>query len=138
MQHFAQLDENNIVIFVCSAHDDNCLDENGNISEEVGINYCKSFYEPIRGQNTIWKQTCFENKMRVRYAGVGYYYDASLDAFIPPKRFPSWVFNPIAYIWEAPIPEPSLTQEQMEAGNCYYEWNEDILDWELITVTDVD
>ncbi len=130
MQHFAQLDENNIVVFVCPIDDSNCLDTNGNISEEVGINYCKSFYEPIYGSNTTWKQTDYNGIERVRYAGIGYSYSEEYDAFLCPQPYPSWILNTQTYNWEPPVPEPECTEDQ----EGYYEWNEESQEWQLKTL----
>jgi hypothetical protein len=130
MQHFTQLDQNNNVIYVCPIDDKKCLDKNGNISEEVGIKYCKSFY----GQNTIWKQTCYDGSFRVRYAAIGYFYSEELDAFLYPKPYLSWILNTETYEWDPPVPKPELTEEQIESGN-YYEWNEENIEWELKTMS---
>jgi len=59
--------------------------------------------------------------LRKNYAGVGYSYDALLDAFIPPKPFPSWLLNTQTCLWEAPVPYPN-------DGKNYY-WDEDTLSW---------
>ena len=56
------------------------------------------------------------------YATVGYIYNAELNAFIPPKPFPSYVLDEENFWWNPPKPYPS-------SGNNWY-WNEDILDWE--------
>lgn len=130
MAHFAKLNENNVVISVHPIADENCLDENGNESEEVGINYCKSFY----GQDTNWKQTSYNHKIRHRYAGVGYSYSEEHDVFLTPKNYPSWNLNTENYEWEPPVPMPDLTDEQTQEGK-YYEWNEEIVNWELKQIT---
>ena len=134
MAHFARLDDNNIVIGVYPIADQNCLDLSGNESEETGIKYCQSFFEKIYGPNTKWKQTSYNRNIRKNYAGIGYYYDENLDAFIPPKPCDSWVLDTELADWISPIPDPNptLTEEQIESG-YYYEWNEEIIDWELKT-----
>lgn len=63
--------------------------------------------------------------LRKNYAGIGYTYDSSRDAFIPPKPFPSWLLNEDTCLWYSPIPRPN-------DGN-YYEWNEEQLDWILVS-----
>lgn len=80
MAHFAKLDENNKVIEVIVVSNQDILDENGNESEEIGIEFCKM----IQGQNTNWKQTSYNNTFRGRYAGIGMYYDEINDEFIEP------------------------------------------------------
>lgn len=126
MQHFTLLDENNVVVFVCPIDDRYCLDANGNISEEVGSNYCRSFYSEIYGPEATWKMTDYNGN----YAGIGYTYDKDLDAFIPPKPYNSWILSTEKYYWEPPVICPNLTEEQKENRN-YYEWNEEIVNWEL-------
>lgn len=134
MAHFAQLDQNNIVIGVYPIADSNCLDSNGNESEEVGINYCQHFFEVLYGPNTKWKQTSYNRKIRKNYAGIGYSYNEELDVFIPPKPYPSWILNVEICDWEPPILQPELTEEQRKSGN-YYDWNEETQEWKLKTIT---
>lgn len=58
-----------------------------------------------------------ETPLRYNYAGVGYTYDATADAFIPPRNFPSWTLDTTKYIWEPPVEYPT-------DGQAYY-WDED-------------
>lgn len=103
MAHFAQLDENNIVQQVIIINNDDIIDlETGEESELKGIQLCKS----ILGEDTNWKQTSYNNKIRKNYAGCGYKYDASIDAFIPPQPYNSWIFNEEDCQWGAPVPKP--------------------------------
>jgi hypothetical protein len=60
--------------------------------------------------------------MRVRYAGIGYSYNAQLDAFVPPKPYASWVINNTTANWEAPTPMPVVE------GKTYY-WDEETTSW---------
>ena len=92
-----------------------CVEE-----EIIGIAFCKKLF----GSNTNWKQTSYNGNLRVRYAGIGYSYDPSLDAFVPPKPFASWVIDTNPAHWTAPLVEPTLTQEQIDAGSSY-RWDED-------------
>jgi len=120
MAHFAQLDENNIVINVIVIHNNELLDENGNESEEKGIRFCKDHY----GEETRWVQTSYNNTFRKWYAGIGWSYNQELDAFIEPQPFSSWTLNEELCIWEAPIPIP---EDHMD-GKIYH-WDEDIKEW---------
>lgn len=79
MAHFAQLDENNVVINVIVVSNFDCLDENGNESEQVGINFCKK----LLGGN--WLQTSYNNSIRGRFAGIGYTYLEDADVFVAPQ-----------------------------------------------------
>ena len=117
MAHFAQLDENNVVTQVIVVHNNDCKDENGNESEAVGVAFCKS----LLGETTRWKQTSYNGNIRKNYAGIGYTYNPSIDAFVPPQPFASWVLNNNTAQWEAPTPMP-------DDGERYF-WDEASLSW---------
>jgi len=132
MASFAELNSENIVLRVISIHNNELLD-NGVESENKGIQFCKSLY----GQDTNWKQTSYNTNagvhslggtpFRKNHAVKGYTYDQNRDAFIPPKPFNSWILNENTCLWECTIPYPA-------DGSIYkiYNWNEEILNWELI------
>lgn len=120
MAHFARLNADNIVEQVIVVANKDTSDDNGVEDEIYGIAFCKRLF----GTDTNWKQTSYNGNFRVRYAGKGYSYDLSLDAFIPPKPFESWVIDNDTVNWKAPLEEPTLTQEQIDAGS-YYRWDED-------------
>ncbi len=63
--------------------------------------------------------------LRKNYAGIGYTYDSTRDAFIPPKLFPSWVLNNETCHWEAPKPYPSDSEAN-------YDWDEPTETWKLV------
>lgn len=116
MAHFAQLDDNNIVTQVIVVHNNDC--QIGGIeSEEVGIVFCKTLF----GATTKWKQTSYNGNIRKNYAGIGFNYDQSRDAFISPKPFASWLLDENTCRWEAPVPMP--TDGKM------YNWNEETTSW---------
>jgi hypothetical protein len=117
MAHFAQLDDDNFVLQVIVVNNSECLDENGNESEAVGIAFCKS----ILGETTRWKQTSYNGNMRYNYAGLGYQYDPVRNAFISPKPYASWVLNETTCRWGAPVPYP--TDEKT------YDWDEATTSW---------
>ena len=120
MAHFAQLDSNNVVTQVIVVSNDDITDSNGNEVESIGVAFCQK----LLGGDTNWKQTSYNNNMRTRYAGIGYSYNSELDAFIAPQPFASWTLNSTSKDWEAPITQPTLTDEQT-AANSYYRWDED-------------
>ena len=66
MAHFARLDENNQVVEVVVVSNDDILDEDDNENEQVGMGFLKSLY----GQNTVWRQTSYNNNFRGRYAHI--------------------------------------------------------------------
>ena len=116
MAHFAQLDENNIVLQVIVVHNNELLDENGAESEDKGIAFCQTLFP-----GTTWKQTSYNANMRKNYAGIGYTFDAGRDAFIPPQPYPSWVLDEATCRWDAPVPYPT-------DGKQYY-WDEPTTSW---------
>ena len=121
MAHFAELGEDNIVLRVIVVSNDDCKDEEGNESEAVGATFCRDLL------GGTWKQTSYNGNMRKNYAGIGYRYDSALDAFIPPKPFPSWVLNEETANWDAPVPRP-------EEGR--WEWNEAEQQWDEVVVSE--
>ena len=129
MAHYAQLDENNIVTQVIVVSNEDLKDNNGVESEDIGIAFCKK----LLGAETNWKQTSYNNSIRVRYAGIGYSYNAELDAFIAPKPFASWVLNEETADWVSPVgPAPTLTEAEVTALS-YYTWDEENGEWDLTT-----
>jgi len=106
MAHWAEIDENNIVIRVTVGSND----------------------EPDEGYQWLmdnlggtWIQTSYNNNFRKNFAGIGFTYDEGRDAFIPPKPFDSWVLDEATCLWAAPIPYPE------DGGE--YTWDEDSGDW---------
>ena len=120
MAHFAELDENNIVLRV-----DVIADEH----EADGENWCNNF------SGGTWKQTSYNTSggvhllggtpFRKNYAGIGFTYDATRDAFIAPQPYPSWTLNEDTCQYECPVAYPDSEVEN-------YVWNEEIVNWELV------
>lgn len=99
MAHFAELDQNNIVLRVIVVGNNTLLDEDGVERENIGIAFCQS----LLGADTRWVQTSYNGNFRVRYAGIGYTYDAVRDAFIEPQPAPDWTFDEATLSWVAPV-----------------------------------
>ena len=78
MAHFAELDQNNVVLRVIVVDNKDCADASGVEKEHIGAAFCERLF------GGIWKQTSYGGKMRGRYAGIGYTYDATLDEFVAP------------------------------------------------------
>ena len=129
MAYFAKLGTGNIVENVISINNSVITDSNGIEQEQLGVDFINNLYRT----NDIWKQTSYNNNIRKNYAGIGYQYDETRDAFIPPKPFNSWVLNEDTCRWEAPVARPELTQEQIDNKN-YYTWNEETQSWTLQTI----
>jgi hypothetical protein len=127
MAYFAKLGTGNIVEQVISINNVVITDSNGVEQEQLGVDFINKLYNT----RDVWKQTSYNNNIRKNYAGIGYQYDQTRDAFIPPKPFNSWILNEDTCRWEAPVAKPTLTQEQIDNNN-YYNWNETIKNWELI------
>lgn len=99
MAHFAELDENNLVLRVLVLDNHMMLDEQGQESENLGIEFLKSLY----GQDTLWVQTSYNGNFRVNYAGPGYTYDLQKDVFVYPKpEGDYWMLDEETYTWYDP------------------------------------
>jgi len=127
MAHFAELDSNNKVLRVIVVHNNELL-VNGVENEQKGIDFCKSLF----GSNTSWVQTSYNNNFRKQYAGINYTYDSIKNKFIAPQPYPSWSLD-ASDDWQAPVPKPSLTEEQISEGK-YYSWNEENQSWVLVSL----
>ena len=121
MAHFAQLDENNVVTQVIVVSNDDTSDSNGTETESIGVAFCQK----LLGADTNWKQTSYNSNMRVRYAGIGYSYNAELDAFVTPQPFASWTLDSETADWVSPLgAAPALTDDEV-AALSFYRWDED-------------
>jgi hypothetical protein len=118
MAHFAKLNEENIVLAVHVVNN-NVINENGVESEEIGI----KFLSELHGHEK-WKQTSYNSRIRKNYAGIGYTYDEQRDAFIPPKKYNSWILNEESCVYEPPIQYPD--------DGKMYAWNEQTISWKEI------
>ena len=124
MAHFAKLNSENIVEKVLVVSNEVAT------NEQAGVNFLNNLLKT----SDTWKQTSYNTvggvhklggtPFRKNYAGVGYKYDESRDAFISPKPYNSWTLNETSCSWEAPTPYPN-------DGNLYI-WDEENLRWNLI------
>jgi hypothetical protein len=108
MAHFAQLDANSVVIEVIVINNDVVQNLPFPESEPIGVAFCQSLY----GADTAWKQTSYNASFRKNYAGIGYAYDATLDAFIPPQPAPECTLDTVTCQWICP---PSVVDEPAAA-----------------------
>lgn len=121
ISHFAELDENNVVLRVLVG-DDNLPNEGYDwFVENLGGTWVKTSYNTVGGVHTNGG-----TPFRKNFAGIGYTYDQERDAFIPPKPFASWILNEESCLWEAPIPYPT------DGG--MYKWNEETGSWDLVVM----
>jgi hypothetical protein len=121
MAHFAELGEDNVVLRVIVVSNDDCKDAEGNESEAVGAEFCRNLL------GGTWKQTSYNNSIRKRYAGTGFTYNSALDAFIPPKPFPSWTLNEETADWDPPTPRPT---------DGVWQWNEEQQQWDSLDLSE--
>jgi hypothetical protein len=117
MAHFAKLNENNVVTEVHVINNIEMLAADGSESEVMGI----AFLIRWSGGYSNWKQTSYNGKIRKNFAGIGYTYDQTRDAFIPPKPFASWTLNEDTCLWDAPVKYPS--------DGKVYTWDEETTNW---------
>ena len=110
MDYYAFLDENNVVTEVIGGKDQG--------SENTDW---EQWYGEFRGQVCKRSRT---DGFRKNYAGIGYTYDNTRDAFIPPQPFPSWTLNEETCQWGAPVAMPDDGQR--------YTWDEETVAWVLI------
>jgi len=115
MAHFAKLGIGNIVEKV------EVVSNNIATTEQAGVDFLRNLYND---QNAQWFQTSYNNNIRKNFAGIGYTYDQTRDAFIEPKPFNSWTLNETTCNWESPVVKPDDGQN--------YVWNEENQQWNLI------
>jgi len=118
MAHFAKLDNNNTVEEVIVVHNNELLDENGNESEQKGVDFCTNLF------GGRWIQTSYNHSFRGKFAGPGYAYDEANDRFVPPKPYTSWTLDETVLRWVPPKTQPGLlwtwdetSQEWIEPEN---------------------
>ena len=111
MTHFAKI-ESGVVVQVIVAE----------------LEFFDTFIDSSPGE---WVQTSYNtyggvhglggDPLRKNYAGVGYTYDSTRDAFIPPNPYASWVLNEATCLWDAPVAYPN------DGG--IYDWAEETKAW---------
>lgn len=125
MAHYAELGLDNVVqrVIVVSNSDEP--------TEAAGAEFCRNLL------GGTWVKTSYNTRggvhygddnqpdgqpqFRKNYAGIGYTYNSELDAFIPPKPYPSWTLDTETCLWVAPTPMPT-------DGNIYT-WDEATTSW---------
>ena len=118
MAHFAELNSDNEVLRIIVVANNELLDDNGDEQESLGVAFCASLF------GGTWKQTSYNANIRKNYAGIGYTYDSTRDAFIAPQPYASWTLNESTCKWEPPVAYPTDGQR--------YRWDEDTTNWVLM------
>jgi hypothetical protein len=113
MAHFAKI-ENGIVTQVIVIGNEDTASADGIEKEYIGAAFCERLF------GGEWKQTSYNGRIRKNYASVGYAYDVSRDAFIPPQPYPSWTMSEETCLWSAPTPMPT---------DGFYSWDESTTSW---------
>ena len=117
MSHFAQLDSNNTVISVLVIEQD--VIDTGLFGEPTS--FVQTSYNTYGGVHQL-----NGTPLRKNYAGIGFTYDSTRDAFIPPKPYISWTLNEDTCLWEAPTPMPTDDKS--------YKWDEETISWLEISI----
>jgi hypothetical protein len=130
MAHFAEIDNTGTVVRVLVVPDE---------QESRG----QEFLAKDLNLGGTWVQTSYNTKsgehkdgkapLRKNYAGVGYTYDARLDAFIPPKPFPSWILDQDTCNWNPPVAAPEINHEVYPDKFQLPIWKEETRSWELVS-----
>ena len=117
MSHFAKVDQGKVIQVIVAEQD-----------------FIDSFVDTISGE---WIQTSYNTyggthklggtPLRYNYAGIGFNYDKTADAFYAPQPYPSWTLNASTYLWEAPVAYPDADSAE------FYLWNEENTNWDLVT-----
>lgn len=115
MAHYALINEQNVVTLVFVGRDETERDWESYYSTDTQ-RCLRTSYNTLGGQHLNGGQP-----FRKNFAGEGFIYDQQLDAFIPPKPWPSWTLNQTTCLWEPPIPAPDDDQ--------WYSWDEPNQRW---------
>lgn len=110
MAHFAEIDENNIVVRVLVVPDSEQHRGQEYLADNLGL-------------GGRWIQTSYNSNIRKMFAGQGYVYNEELDIFLPPKPYNSWILDSIKGEWAAPVTRP-----EEEEGKALI-WVEETQEW---------
>lgn len=113
MAHFAKI-ENGLITQVIVVSNEDTADIYGVEKESIGAAFCERLF------GGDWKQTSYNGTIRKNYAGIGYSYDATRNAFISPQPYASWTLVEETCQWTAPLPMPT---------DGIYTWNETAQAW---------
>src|SRR5210317_443632 len=124
MAHFAKIGKGNIVERVEVVSNDIAT------TEQAGVEFLQNLYK----DRAVWKKTSYNTiggvhltggtPFRKNFAGIGWKYDQTRDAFIPPKPFNSWILNETTCLWNPPVAYPTDGQR--------YIWDETNQSWDLV------
>lgn len=117
MAHWAELDENNVVLRVTVGDNDDPAGDEGYqwLIDNLGGRWLKTSYNTTQGVHTAGG-----TPFRGNFAGIGFTYHEDIDAFMPPKEYPSWIIDTNDYTWIPPFPQP-------DSG--LWVWDEETVSW---------
>jgi len=143
MAHFAELNENNVVIKVHALHD--AMAPTEVVGQEylrkihkTDHRYIQTSYNTHGGKyymSTNPRELAYDQSkaFRKNFAGIGYKWDDARNAFIAISPWPSWILDEDTCFWKPPIPNPGgksgrdgLKETQQ------YGWNEDTKSWVIL------
>lgn len=136
MAHYAHVNEHNIVVNIFVGRDEFDLEDGISSWEEHYKEFLPENHKVIRTSRNTRNGIHYDPETNIpsidqskafrgNYAEIDGSYSEELDAFLPPKPYPSWILNTQIFAWEAPIPEPV----DDVFGINYYRWDEDTLSW---------
>lgn len=121
MAHWAEIDKDNIVLRVVVGNNNDPDEGYSWLVNNLGGTWVKTSYNTVAGTHTKGG-----TPFRKNFAGIGFTYSPSRDAFIGKKPYSSWVLNEETCCWDSPTPYPT--------DGLKYIWNESIKDWELFSI----
>jgi len=126
MGHFAKVVSGKVtkVIVAEASFFDNFVDSSPGSWVQTSYNTRGGVHYEANSNNPSSDQS---KALRGNYAGIGYTYDSTLDAFYSPQPFSSWNLDTGSYLWEAPVAYPTGDATGSYSGS--YEWNEDTTNW---------
>jgi hypothetical protein len=128
MAHFAELDNNNVVLRVVVVGND-CVPSDEHVDGET---WCINFFK-----GGTWKQTSYNNNFRKQYAGIGMTYDSAKNKFISAQPYNSWALD-ANDDWQAPVTYPTVTTYGSNDPLDRYiiSWDEDNIRWTATDTSD--
>lgn len=136
MAHFAELDNNNIVLQILVIDNQEILNSEGIEDEQLGIDF---FTEHLNSSNTFI-QTSYRGTFRFNFASIGGTYDYEHGAFISEKDFDSWELDETTFTYKPPIEEPSnedIPTYSNGRPQYYHKWDEETIGWAHIPNKDL-
>jgi hypothetical protein len=135
MSHWAEIDENNLVIRTTVGDNNDPAGDEGYqwLIDNLGGTWLKTSYNAMGGKwrNPASNELTNNPGFRKNYAAVGYTYNEALDAFIAPKPFESWILDEETCLWEPPVEQPQNIEGYV------WEWLEDSQQWNQVEKPDI-